>query len=121
MDACISLVAQGVACQTNRAMAKKKKRAGEKKQMDERQPYEAAVPFLALSNVWQQVGFTRVDVPGRGAMMLLEQLLALCLAQRGALLLPKEPSIALAFASSPSLVASRRFGITERSLWKQRR
>ncbi len=72
-------------------------------QMDDQYPYDAPAPLITLVCAWPQDGAARLRTGGLSLQQLLEQLLGLCGAQRGALLLPRAPSVALAVAAfSPS-------------------
>jgi hypothetical protein len=68
-------------------------------QMDDQYPYEAPAPLITLVCAWPQDGAARLRTGGLSLQQLLEQLLGLCGAQRGALLLPRAPSVALALAA----------------------
>ena len=62
--------------------------------MDERSLHEAAAPLIALARIWQQVGSASCGAASSAALPLLAQLLTLCSAQRGAVLLPRGPALA---------------------------
>lgn len=64
--------------------------------MDERSLQEGAAPLIALARSWQQVGSASSALP------LLEQLLTLCSAQRGAVLLPGGPALTHVGAELPA-------------------
>ena len=70
--------------------------------MDERSFHEAVAPLIALARVWQQVGSASCGAASSVALPLLEQLLTLCSAQRGAVLLPRGPALAHVVASLPA-------------------
>ncbi len=61
--------------------------------MDERSLQEAAEPLIALARSWHQMGSASRGAASSAALPLLEQLLTLCSAQRGALLLPRGPAL----------------------------
>ena len=67
--------------------------------MDERDLQEAAAPLIALARISQQIGSAGSAVSSNDALRLLEQMLSLCSAQRGAVLLPRGPSLAHVAAS----------------------
>ena len=68
----------------------------------DRSLHEAAAPLIALARVWQQVGSASCGAANSAALPLLEQLLTLCSAQRGAVLLPRGPALAHGGASLPA-------------------
>ena len=70
--------------------------------MDERSLHEAAAPLIALARIWQQVGSASCGAASSAALPLLVQLLTLCSAQRGAVLLPRGPALAQLGASLPA-------------------
>jgi signal transduction histidine kinase len=70
--------------------------------MDARYLHEAAAALIALARISQQVGSAGLAASSSNALLLLEQMLSLCLAQRGALLLPRGPSLAHVAASLPA-------------------
>jgi signal transduction histidine kinase len=70
--------------------------------MEKQDLQEAAVALIALARISQQFGSAGPAASSSNALLLLEQMLLLCGAQRGALLLPSGPLLAHGEASLPA-------------------